>query len=139
MTFRAVLNSIAPINRFELVHNGRVIESVPMTVDARRAVFEKELSISESGWYSMRAIGPPRSHPVENTRPQAVTNPIYVYVGGRPIRNRESAEYFIRWMDKLKTMVAQHPGWRSDTEKQHVLGQIQRARDIYTQRAQEAR
>ncbi len=82
----------------------------------------------------MRAIGATRTHPVENTRPQAVTNPIYVYVGGRPIRNKESADYFVRWIDKLKTMVEQHPGWRSEKEKQHVLAQLQEAQDIYVQR-----
>src|SRR6185503_11605984 len=91
ITFRSVLNSIAPIEKFELVRNGKVIESVPLTGDRKHAVFEKTLTMTESGWYSMRAIGPVRSHPVENTRPQAVTNPIYVYVGNRPIRNRESA------------------------------------------------
>ncbi len=137
LTFRAALNSIAPIDRFELVRNGKVIESVPLTGDRRHGSFEKELNVSESGWYSMRAIGPARTHPVENTRPQAVTNPIYVIAGGRPIRSKESADYFVRWIDKLKTMVEQHPGWRSDKEKQHVLGQIQEARDIYVKRGQQ--
>ena len=137
VTFRSVLNSIAPIERFELVRNGKVIESVPPTGDRRHGIFEKTLSVTESGWYSMRAIGPARTHPVENTRPQAVTNPIYVYVGGRPIRSKESSDYFVRWMDKLKTMVEQHPGWRSDKEKQHVLAQIQEARDVYVKRGQE--
>jgi hypothetical protein len=42
-------------------------------------------------------------------------------------------------IDKLQAMVAQHPGWRSDTENQHVLAQIQEARDIYVKRGQEAR
>jgi len=139
ITFRSVLNSIAPIERFELVRNGAVVESVPMTGDRRRALFEKTLNVSESGWYSMRAIGAARTRPVENTRPQAVTNPIYVYVGDRPIRNKESADYFVRWMDKLKTMADQHPGWRSDKEKQHVLAQIQEARAIYQKRGEEAR
>lgn len=134
LTFRATLSSIAAIDRFELVRNGRVAETVPVTGDRKRATFEKELNVTASGWYSMRAIGAARTHPVENTRPQAVTNPIYVIVGGKPIRNKESAEYFVRWLDKLKTMAEQHPGWRSDKEKQHVLDQIKEARDIYAKR-----
>src|ERR1051326_5166692 len=119
LKFRAVLNSIALIDRFELVRNGKVIDAVAMTGDRRHGVLEKEINVGESGWYSMRAIGAPRAHPVENTRPQAVTNPIYVYVGGRPIRSKESADYFVGWIDKLKAMVEAHPGWRSDKEKQH--------------------
>jgi len=31
-------------------------------------------------------------------------------------------------------MAEQHPGWRSDKEKQHVLAQLQEARDIYVER-----
>jgi len=139
LTFRAVLNSISPIDRFELVRNGTVVESAPMTGDKRHAIFEKQLNVTESGWYSMRAIGPARTHPVENTRPQAVTNPIYVIVGGQPIRDKKSAAYFVRWIDQLKAMVEQHPGWRSDKEKQHVLDQLQEARSIYVKRGEEAR
>src|SRR5438876_1704717 len=33
--FHAVLNSIAPIERFELVSNGKVVDSLPLTGDRR--------------------------------------------------------------------------------------------------------
>jgi Tol biopolymer transport system component len=137
--FHAVLNSIAPIDRFELVSNGKVVDSFPLTGDRRYGIFDKEITVTGSGWYSMRAIGSSKTHPVENTRPQAVTNPIYAYVGGRQIRNKASADYFVRWIDKLKTMVEEHPGWRSDKEKRHVLDQIAEARAIYVKRGSEAR
>lgn len=136
--FRATLTSAAPIERFELVRNGRVIESGTIAPDRQRGTFEKELTITDSGWYSMRAIGPARTFPVENTRPQAVTNAIYVTVGNRPIRSKESADYFVRWIDKLRTMAEAHPGWRSDKEKQHVMAQLAEARAIYVKRGEEA-
>jgi len=63
--------------------------------------------------------------------PQASTNAIRVYVGDEKIRNTESAEYFIRWMDKLHGMVADWPWWRSDAEKKRVLGQVEEARAVY--------
>ena len=34
--------------------------------------------------------------------PQAGTNAIRVYVGDQKIRSRESAQYFIRWIDRLR-------------------------------------
>ena len=77
--------------------------------------------------------------PVENSRPLAVTNPVYVIVGGQPVRHRASAEYFVKWIDVLTTMAEGHPGWRSDREKAHVLGQFKEARDIFVQRAAEAK
>jgi hypothetical protein len=56
-------------------------------------------------------------------------------VDGQPIRDRASAEYFVRWIDRLTEMAAAHPGWRSDKEKAHVLGQFAEARAIYQERA----
>ena len=55
-----------------------------------------------------------------------------------PIRDRASAEYFVKWVDILTGMAKRHPGWRSDKEKAHVLGQFKEARDIYVKRAAEA-
>ena len=31
----------------------------------------------------------------------AETSPVYVYCGDQPIRSREDAEYFIRWIDDI--------------------------------------
>jgi len=41
-------------------------------------------------------------------------------------------------MDKLARMAGEHPGWRSEKEKRHVLGQFQEAREVYLKRAREA-
>ena len=68
----------------------------------------------------------------------AVTNPIYVVAGGQPIRSQASAEYFVKWIDRLTAMATADKGWRSDKEKAHVLGQFKEARDIYAARGKEA-
>jgi hypothetical protein len=36
-------------------------------------------------------------------------------------------------------MAEKHPGWRSDKEKAHVLGQFKEARDIFVARGAEAK
>jgi Tol biopolymer transport system component len=134
----AEVNSAAPLERVELVRNGTVLHSAPLDRSGRRASLDIVVDMTQSGWLSMRAIGANRTFPVENTRPQAVTNPVYVTVGGRPIRDRASAEYFVKWIDRLSQMAAEHPGWRSEREKAHVLGQFAEARAIYQRRAAEA-
>ncbi len=134
----AEVTSIAPLDRVEVVRNGEVIHNATLSPDRRRASIDLPVTVETSGWYSVRAIGPDRTFPVENTRPQAVTNPVYVIAGGRPIRDRASAEYFVKWIDRLTEMATAHPGWRSDREKAHVLGQFAEARAIYQQRAAEA-
>ncbi|MDH4063316.1 MAG: CehA/McbA family metallohydrolase [Acidobacteriota bacterium] len=138
VTFTGALHSIVPLERFELVSNGQVVHTFPLTGDRRSATFDLPIDVKTSGWYSLRAIGKPGTFPTENTRPQAVTNPIYVIVDSQPIRSQASANYFVKWIDKLTTMAAADPGWRSDTEKAHVLGQFRDAREIYLARGKQA-
>ena len=138
VTFTGTLNSIVPLERFELVSGGTVVHTIPLTGDRRSATFELPIDIKTSGWYSLRAIGTPRTFPVENSRPQAVTNPIFVTVGAQAIRSKASADYFVKWIDKLTAMASADKGWRSDKEKAHVLGQFTEARNIYLARGKDA-
>lgn len=135
---RGSVDSIVPLDRFEVVHNGRVIEEIPLTGDRRHSEFEKEIQVTTSGWYTLEASADNRSHPIEQQRPMATTNPVYVLVGDQPIRNKESADYFVEWIEKLTEMANEHPGWRSDQERDHVLAQFNQAREIYVQRGLEA-
>ena len=129
------LTSVVPLERLEIVHNGEVVSSIPLK-GARAAGLGFTTPVSSSGWFAVRAIGAPRTFPVENTRPQAQTNPVYVIVAGQPIRDRASAAYFVKWIDRLTEMASAHPGWRSDKEKAHVLAQFAEARAIYEKRSQ---
>jgi TolB protein len=138
ISFRGIMQSIVPLDRLELVNNGMIIEKIALAGDRRHAEFEKKLRVTKSGWYTLQAMGNGRVHPVEDTRPMATTNPIFFYVGDQPIRNRESADYFVRWIDKLARMAAEHPGWRSEKEKEHVLAQFMEAQEIYRKRGAEA-
>ncbi len=138
LPLRGEMNSIAPLDRLEIVGNGKVIDRIPLTGDRRRAKFEKPIRVSASGWYTLQAFANSAAHPIEDSRPMAATNPVYVSVGGRPIRSKESADYFVRWIDKLSQMARTFPGWRSETEKQHVLAQFAEARAVYVSRGKEA-
>ncbi|MCC7179584.1 MAG: CehA/McbA family metallohydrolase [Acidobacteria bacterium] len=139
VSFQATVSSAAPIRRVELVSNGTVVHGIDVPDGAQTVTFAHTVQAAKSGWYSLRAVGADLTFPVENSRPLAVTNPIYVTVGGQPIRDKASAEYFVKWIDTLTEMATAHPGWRSDKEKTHVLGQFKEARDIFVARATEAR
>ena len=56
--------------------------------DRTRAVTSVRIPIRESGWYLLRARGNKAAYPVLDVYPYATTSPIYVVVGGRPIRSR---------------------------------------------------
>jgi WD40 repeat protein len=139
VAFQATVTSLAPLTRVELVSNGRVVHAIDVPAGRASVTFNHTVQATASAWYSLRAVGAAGTFPVENTRPLAVTNPVYVIAGGRPIRDRASAEYFVKWIDVLTGMAEQHPGWRSDREKTHVLAQFKEARDIFLTRAAEAK
>lgn len=130
--------SIVPLTRVLIYRNGQVWKEVPLTADKRGASFQEEAQMDRSGWFSLAAEGAARSHPIDALYPQAATSAIRVYVGDDKIRNRSSAEYFIRWIDKLQAMAESSLGWRSQKEKDHVFGQFQEARQIYQRLATEA-
>ena len=130
--------SIAPLARVTLYHNGKVLKEVPLTEGQSTVSIGERLDVGKSGWFSLTATGPRRSHPLETSYPMASTNAIRVYVGGGKIRNRRSAEYFMRWIDRLKQLAAEWPDWRSSGEKAHVLGQFDQARCVYERLAREA-
>jgi hypothetical protein len=94
------------------------------------------IPVSHSGWYSLYAEGP-HSDLLDVRFPQAGSNAIRVYVGEEKIRNRESAEYFVRWIEKLKGMADAWPGWRSEQEREHVFSQFEQGKRVYERLAAE--
>jgi len=140
---RAEVASIVPLETAELVINGsrRRLSDLSRSWDERKGLqFETTLNLSvrESSWITLQAYSPKPTHPIDDTFPQATTNPIWVIVGGRPVRSSAAADYFIRWIDKLTTMAADHPGWRSQREKDHVLAQFREAQAVYRRLKTEA-
>ena len=144
VTVKGVIQSIAPLDSVELVINGKktslgdVSRHRDPDGDGTLFTFEQDLEVTESAWITLQAYANEAIHPIDDAFPQATTNPVWVLVGDRPVRSASSADYFIRWIDKLTAMAEAHPGWRSEREKAHVLGQFEEARAVYVRLHQEA-
>ena len=132
VTVEGTVWSIAPLSKVVLYSNGEVVKELPTS-----GHFAERIPVSRSGWYSLYAEGP-ASRYLDAVYAQAATNAVRVYVGDQPIRNRQSAEYFIRWIDKLHKMADEWPWWRSEAERRHVFAQFDQARAIYERLAREA-
>jgi hypothetical protein len=114
-----------------LVFNGAETENVPLAPDRKSATLSKTVKADRSGWFHLRAEGRPEErYPLDAGYAQAFTNPVWVTVSGRPPRDRASAEYALRWIDKLQQMAEAWPHWRSEKEKAHVFLQFDEARAI---------
>ncbi|HSR50653.1 MAG TPA: CehA/McbA family metallohydrolase [Acidobacteriota bacterium] len=140
---RVQVDSIVPLDKAELVVNGEVVQSADLSSlhtaeEGLRFQAQWDLDVKQSCWITLQAYRDGPVHPIDDGFPLATTNPVWVLVGERPVRSAEDADYFIRWIDKLSAMAEEHPGWRSQKERNHVLAQFQEARQVYVQRKKEA-
>ena len=131
--------SVVPLVRAELVWNGEVVRSWEFAGDRKTLTVDDRLDVPGSGWAHLRVEGSRDERwPLDTAYPQAFTNPVWLRVAGRSARSAEAARYAIRWIDKLEAMALEWPGWRSEREKAHVLGQFEEAREAYRRRGAEA-
>jgi Tol biopolymer transport system component len=128
---RAVLRSIVPVDRLEIVANGEVVATLETRAGGTTADASRPLRVTGSGWYTLRAWRERPHHPVLDIYPFGTTSPIYVTVGGAPIRSRPDAEYFLRWIDRLDQAARAHPDWNTSEEKAAVLADLQAARAVF--------
>ena len=126
------VTSVVPVEKLELIYNGTVVEA------SATGAINKTIAITRSGWYTLRATGSQPRRPTDDQSVFAETSPIYVLCGDRPIRSRQDAQYFVRWIDDVAAQADRHPGWRSDSERKHVSDQFAEARKVFEQRAAEA-
>jgi hypothetical protein len=132
---RAVLRSIVPVERFEIVANGEVVLSLPVGGDGTSADHTRSLPVTRSGWYTLRAWRERPHHPVLDIYPFATTSPIYVTVGGAPTRSQADARYFLRWIDRLEEAAGAHADWNTEEEKAAVMKDLAAARAVFQERA----
>ena len=119
--------------------DGEVVLEVPLDADRRSAAFSAGRPVRDSGWCHLRAEGAPAERfPMDVTYVQAFTNPVWLLVGDRPIRDATAAEYALGWIDRLQGMADVWPGWRSGRERAHVFAQFDEAREVYRRFARES-
>lgn len=94
----------------ELIRNGLVVAQTNVVADGAFREVEFTVPVARSGWFAIRIL--PSSH----------TNPIFVEVGGKPIRaSRRSLEWCLKSVDQC---------W-SQKERFMQGGELAQARDAY--------
>jgi TolB protein len=128
------LRSNVPVERLEIVANGVVLAPIPLSADSMRADASIPLPVTRSGWLTLRAWSRRSSPGVLDVYPFATTSPIYLIVGGQPIRSPEAAEWFVRWIERMEAAAAANPGWNDAAEKAEVLDRMAQAKAIFRER-----
>jgi hypothetical protein len=123
------------VDHLEIVRNGEVVAKVPLAGDRTRVSTSLRLPVRESGWYLLRAQGDGPAYPVLDYYPYATTGPIYVTVGGEPIRSPSDAAYFVAWITRLEAAARSNKDWNTDEERVRVLETLGKARAEFERRA----
>ncbi len=135
LKIRARMRSLIPIEHVEIVKNGEVVATIPLSADSMSAAADITIDADKSAWILLRAWSQGARHPIYDYAPIATTSPIYVTVGGAPVRSQKDAEYFIAWIDRLIESAERYQEYNTPVEKQRVLARLNEARAEYVRRA----
>jgi len=130
---KALMTSLTPVDAVDVIVNGEVAQTIPLSQDRKSAVFESELRLDESAWVTLRVYAKSASPLVFDNYPYATTSPIYVTLGGKPVRSRDDADHFIAWIDKLEA-IAKDGEYNTDDERKAVLQNLAAARRAFEKR-----
>jgi TolB protein len=133
LTARVGLRSSVPIDHLELIGSGSVVATIPLRGDRTTASDTVSIPVARSGWYVLRAWSERPALPILDLYPFGSTSPIYVRVGREPVRSREDAAFFVRWIDRLDEEARAHESWNRPDERDHVLHLLGQARAVYAQ------
>lgn len=75
-------------------------------------------------------------------RPETVfahSSPVYVIRDGKPIRNWDDAQYYIRYLDSAEAWLNRKGRFARPSDRKATMDAIQQARIVYGRRAEESR
>lgn len=145
-----------PIDRLEIIANGELVAEKAIPKGSKHARLSISYQANKSSWIAARAYqfsrpdarkglstaqrrdaggGPTQLNRYFGTlRPEttfAHSSPIYVLVGGRPIRSRVDADYFVRYLENARDWLENFGSFPSDTAKTEVLAAFEEGKRAF--------
>jgi len=133
LTFRGFMQSIVPVDHLEVVVNGKVVQTIRLDQGGRSGTFDSEITLDQSGWVLLRAWNEDASPDIFDRFPYATTNPVFVEIGGQPVRSKTDADYFIRWIERVRDRTLADPDYNTEAERRAVLSSIDAALKLFTE------
>ena len=130
VTVRATARSLFTMHGLEIVQNGRIVHRVEAGADRKSLDAELEIRIESSGWIAARVLGPPQ-HGAMDSYLFAHTNPVFLIADGEPIRSREDAAFFVRWIDQVLDELRAMDRWDDPAQKAEVIATFEEGRRLY--------
>jgi hypothetical protein len=88
------------------------------------------VAVGDSAWLCAVARGP--GHPsVLGPVVFAHTSPVWVEVGGRPMRRPASARWLLDWLDRFEALLGEHGRFADPAQRAEVVAVVDQARRVY--------
>ena len=126
--YRIALRSLVPVDHLDLVQSGKVVKSFDIAGHRRHFDGEGEIEASADGWVVLRAWNDGSSPLVLDIYPYATTSPIYLDLPGALPPDRDSAHYFVAWLDRTIADASSRTDYRNEPERTQVLDYLRLAR-----------
>jgi TolB protein len=128
---KAVVDTLVPADRLEIVVNGQVVATQGAPASGTRWEIEREVSVERSSWIAARVLGPEHRLVINDAQAFAHSSPVYCYFGNQPIWSRQDAAFFVDWIDQLIASVEQRGVFRSPDRRDDVVQLFRKAQAIY--------
>ena len=69
----------------------------------------------------------------------AHTNPVFVIADGEPIRSRDDAAFFVRWIDQVLDELRAMDRWDDPSHKAEVIATFEEGRALYQDQVERMR
>jgi hypothetical protein len=110
----------------ELIVNGKVVHSEP--ADGKTTIeFQKQLPLRDSSWIALRALGPRHRLIMNDTMAFAHTSPVYITIGGRPVRLKDDIRFYREWVERLIARTEKSPRFSTPERRREVVSLFQKA------------
>ncbi|MBS1976708.1 MAG: CehA/McbA family metallohydrolase [Bacteroidetes bacterium] len=130
LNYSVEVRSDVPVDRIELVYNGRVIA---LHNGEGKKIFQMQGAIQakESGWILLRAWNQKAQPDHYDLYPYATTNPVFLMGGAANTAQKNSAAYLLKWVERIESRLATL-SFRDDAERAKVMKDAAEAKDYYS-------
>jgi hypothetical protein len=120
-----------PVDRLELVANGRVIRSFELRGARRSFDYDGTIELPASGWVVLRAWNEHADPGVLDLYPYATTSPVYLQTPVPPPPAPDDARYFVAWLDRVIAASEARDDYNTVDERTDTLRYLREARERF--------
>lgn len=123
--------SVAPMDKIEIVVNGKAVASESAAGDKTQVRLHQEIQLNRSSWVAARVWGPPNRLVLNDTQLFAHTSAVYCYLGAKPIASTADAAFWVDWIDRAIKRVNELGVFSTCEKHDSVIQLFRKAQETY--------